>query len=55
MHTSIAELMPELAVVVVEWLQILVDISNGAGEAQVEGPQNANIPTEKSNINAVSI
>lgn len=40
---SIAELMPELAVVVVEWLQILVDISNGAGEAQVEGPQNANI------------
>ena len=45
MHTSIAELVPDLAVVIVERLQILVDIGNGTGEAQVEGPKNANIPT----------
>jgi len=42
---SIAELVPDLAVVIVERLQILVDIGDGAGEAQVEGPKNANIST----------
>jgi hypothetical protein len=44
-HTSIAELVPELAVVVVESLQILVDISNSSREVQVESLQNPNIPT----------
>lgn len=39
--------MPDLAVVVVERLKVLVDVSNGASEAQVEGPENTNIPTRK--------
>jgi len=38
---------PDLAVVVVERLKVLVDVSNGASEAQVEGPENTNIPTRK--------
>ena len=46
-HTSIAELVPDLAVVVVERLKILVDVSDGTSEAQIEGPKNANIPTRK--------
>lgn len=40
---SIAELVPDLAVVVVERLKVLVDVSNGASEAQVEGTENTNI------------
>jgi hypothetical protein len=46
-HTSIAELVSDLAVVVVERLKILVDVSNCASEAQVEGPENTNIPTRE--------
>lgn len=40
---SIAELVSDLAVVVVERLKILVDVSNCASETQVEGPENTNI------------
>jgi hypothetical protein len=43
-HTSIVELLPNLAVVVVEWLEVLVDVGDGAGEAQVERPENTDIP-----------
>ena len=44
MHTSIAELLPNLAVVVVERLEVLVNVGDGASEAQVEGPKNPDIP-----------
>lgn len=44
MHTSIAELLPNLAVVVVERLEVLVNVGDGASEAQVERPKNPNIP-----------
>jgi len=48
---------PDLAVVVVERLKVLVDVSNGASEAQVEGTENTNIPTRKrsSSIDVVSV
>lgn len=51
MHTSIAELVPDLAVVVVQRLEVLVDVCNGAREAQVEGPKNPNIPATGSQLN----
>ena len=47
MHTSIVELLPNLAVVVVEWLEVLVDVSDGAGEAQVKRPKAPDIPRER--------
>ena len=47
MHTSIVELLPNLAVVVVEWLEVLVDVGDGAGEAQVERPKDPDIPREQ--------
>lgn len=40
---SIVQFLPNLAVVIVERLEILVYVGDGAGEAQVERPKNPNI------------
>lgn len=40
---SITELVPDLAVVVVERLEVLVDVGDGGSEAKVEGTKNTDI------------
>lgn len=45
-HTSITELVPDLAVVVVERLEVLVDVGDGGSEAKVEGTKNTDIPAD---------